>query len=120
MNNKVDNSMLKAEKSVEAQDADKESLLSVYKQFSRIRNTYPALADGTMTESSLNSGAVASWYMTSTDGQKMLVVHNCGNAEKQVAVSDDISKPVVILGTVKADRSTLIMPAHSSIVFLVK
>ena len=120
VNNKVDNSMLKAEISVEAQDADKESLLSVYKQFSRIRNTYPALADGTMTESSLNSGAVASWYMTSTDGQKMLVIHNCGNAEKQVAVSDDISKPVVILGTVKADRSTLIMPAHSSIVFLVK
>ena len=70
-----------------------------------------------MTASSLNSGSVASWYMTSTDGKKMLVIHNCGSSEKQVAVSDDISKPVAVLGTVKADRKTLIMPAHSSVVF---
>ena len=117
VNNKVDNSMLKAEISVETQAADKESLLSVYRDFSRLRNTYPALADGTMTASSLNSGSIASWYMTSTSGQKMLVIHNCASTEKQVAVSDDISKPVAVLGTVKADHSTLIMPAHSSIVF---
>jgi hypothetical protein len=32
-------------------------------------------------------------------------------------VSDDISKPVAVLGTVKADRNTLIMPSHSSVVF---
>ena len=117
VNNKVDNAMLKAEISVEAQAADKESLLSVYRDFSRLRNTYPALADGTMTASPLNSGSIASWYMTSTSGQKMLVIHNCASTEKQVAVSDDISKPVAVLGTIKADHSTLIMPAHSSIVF---
>ena len=115
--NNVDNAMLTASISVEAQSADKESLLSVYRDFSRIRNTYPALASGTMTASSLNSGSVASWYMTSTDGKKMLVIHNCGSSEKQVAVSDDISKPVAVLGTVKADSKTLIMPAHSSVVF---
>ena len=115
--NNVDNAMLTASISVEAQSADKESLLAVYRDFSRIRNTYPALASGTMTASSLNSGSVASWYMTSTDGKKMLVIHNCGSSEKQVAVSDDISKPVAVLGTVKADRKTLIMPAHSSVVF---
>ena len=116
-NGKVDNAMLTASISVEAQAADKGSLLSVYRDFSRIRNTYPALASGTMTASSLNSGSVASWYMTSTDGKKMLVIHNCASSEKQVAVSDDISKPVAVLGTVKADRKTLIMPAHSSVVF---
>ena len=109
--------MLTASISVEAQSADKESLLAVYRDFSRIRNTYPALADGKMTASALNSGSVASWYMTSSDGQKMLVIHNCGNAEKRLDVSDSISKPVAVLGTVKADKKTLIMPAHSSIVF---
>ena len=117
VNNKVDNSMLKASISVEAQDADPESLLEVYRIFSRIRNTYPALAEGTMSVSPLNGGAVASWYMTSSDGQKMLVIHNCGNAEKKLDVSDSISKPVAILGTVKADRKTLIVSGHSSIVF---
>ena len=115
--NHYDSAMLTASISVEAQEADKESLLAVYREFSRIRNTYPALADGTMTASSLNGGAVASWYMTSSDGKKMLVIHNCGSAEKRLDVSDSISKPVAILGTVKADRSTLIMPGHSSIVF---
>ncbi len=115
--NNVDNAMLTASISVEAQSADKESLLAVYRDFSRIRNTYPALADGKMTASALNSGSVASWYMTSSDGQKMLVIHNCGNAEKRLDVSDSISKPVAVLGTVKADKKTLIMPAHSSIVF---
>ena len=115
--NNVDNAMLSASISVEAQSADKESLLTVYRDFSRIRNTYSALAEGTMTASALNSGSVASWYMTSSDGQKMLVIHNCGNAEKRLDVSDSISKPVAVLGTVKADHNTLIMPAHSSVVF---
>ena len=115
--NNVDNAMLTASISVEAQGADKGSLLSVYRDFSRIRNTYPAIAEGTMTASPLNSGAVASWYMTSSGGQKMLVIHNCGNAEKRLDVSDSISKPVAVLGTVKADKNTLIMPAHSSIIF---
>ena len=49
----------------------------------------------------------------------MLVVHNCGSTEKSLSVSDDISKPVAVLGTVKADKDkTLIMPARSSAVFL--
>ena len=117
VNNKVDNNMLKSSISVEAQDGDVNSLLNVYKTWSRVRNTYSALAEGTMSASPLNGGAVASWYMTSSDGQKMLVIHNCGNAEKKLDVSDSISKPVAILGTVKADRNTLIVSGHSSIVF---
>ena len=113
----TDYNMVTASNSVEAQEKDGDSLLNVYKDWSRIRNTYPAMAEGTMTASSLNGGAVASWYMTSSDGKKMLVIHNCGNAEKRLGVTDSISKPVVVLGTVKADRNTLIMSAHSSIVF---
>lgn len=114
----TDYNMVKGSISVEAQEADASSLLAVYKTWSRLRNTYPALADGTMTASPLNGGTIASWYMTSTDGRKMLVVHNCGSSEKSLAVTDDISKPVSVLGTVKADKNTtLIMSGRSSVVF---
>ena len=114
----TDYNMVKGSISVEAQEADANSLLAVYKTWSRLRNTYPALADGTMTASPLNGGTIASWYMTSTDGRKMLVVHNCGSSEKSIAVTDNISKPVAVLGTVKADKNTtLIMSGRSSVVF---
>jgi glycosidase len=114
----TDYKMVTGSISVEAQEADAASLLNVYKTWSRLRNTYPALAEGKMSEAPANGGAVASWYMTSTSGQKMLVIHNCGSAEKSITVNDDISKPVAILGTVKADRKTLIISGNSSIVFL--
>ena len=120
-NHKTDNtdySMVTASISVETQSADKNSLLNVYKDWSRVRNTYPALAEGTMTATSYNGGAVASWYMTSSGGQKMLVIHNCGTSEKRIAVSEDISKPVAVLGSVKANRNTLIISGNSSVVFL--
>ncbi len=117
--NNVDNAMLTSSISVEAQSADEASLLRVYQDFSRLRNTYPAAAAGAMSASPLNGGAVASWYLTSSDGQKLLVVHNCGSAEKSLAVSDDITRPVAVLGTVKADRNTsLILSGHASVVFL--
>ena len=114
----TDYNMVTGSISVKTQEDNANSLLNVYKTWSRIRNTYPALADGTMTASPLNGGTIASWYMTSTDGHKMLVVHNCGSSEKSMAVTDNISKPVAVLGAVKADKgTTLIMPGHSSVVF---
>ena len=118
VNNKVDNGMLKSDISVEAQDANSESLLNVYKTFSRVRNTYPALAEGTMTNAGLKGGnSIAAWYMTA-GSQKMLVIHNTASGEKSVAVSDDISKPVAILGTVTLDQDTLTLSGNSSVVFL--
>ena len=117
-NNKVDNGMLKSDISVEAQDANDESLLNVYKTFSRVRNSYPALAEGTMTDAGLKGGnSIAAWYMTA-GSQKMLVIHNTASGEKSVAVSDDISKPVAILGTVTLDHDTLNLSGNSSVVFL--
>ena len=117
VNNKVDSGMLKSSISVEAQEADASSLLNVYKTWSRLRNTYPALAEGTMTASSLNSGSVASWYMTSTDGGKLLVIHNTGGSVKILKVSDDVTHPVALLGTATLSGKTLKLGAHSSVVF---
>ena len=116
VNNKVDNSMLKADISVEAQEADANSLLNVYKTWSRIRNTYPALAEGTMTDAGIGGSVFASWYMTS-GAQKMLVIHNVSGKEQTVSVQDDISRPVAILGTVSRNGEDLVFGANSSVVF---
>ena len=116
VNGKVDNSMLKADISVEAQKADANSLLNVYITWSRLRNTYPALAEGVMTAAPGNSGSIAAWYMTAGT-QKLLVIHNTATTEKTVAVSDSMDKPVALLGTASTQEKDLILGANSSVVF---
>ncbi len=116
VNNKVDNSMLTGAISVENQSADENSLLNVYKSWSRLRNTYPALATGEMTPVSLSGSSFAAWYMTS-GSQKLLVVHNCAGSEKSVTVSDSMTKPIALLGTGFVKEQTLILGPNSSVVF---
>jgi len=116
VNNKVDNSMLSSSISVEAQSADANSLLNVYKTWSRLRNIYPALAEGTMTAAPGNGGTIAAWYMTAGN-QKLLVIHNTANAAKDVKVQDDTSRAVALLGTATLDHDTLTLGANSSVVF---
>ena len=116
VNNKVDNGMLTSSISVEAQDADANSLLNVYKTWSRLRNTYPALADGTMTVAPGNGGSIAAWYMTS-GSQKLLVIHNTATSQKTVTVKDDTSRAVGLLGTATLDHDALTLGPNSSVVF---
>ena len=119
----TDYSVVKGSISVETQEADAGSLLNVYKTWSRLRNTYPALAAGTMSEHATlngrNTGAqsIAAWYMTSTDGQKLLVIHNLAASSKSVTVSDDLSKPIALLGTASVAGRSLKLGANSSVVF---
>ena len=117
VNNKVDNAMLTSAISVEAQDADANSLLNVYKTWSRLRNIYPALAEGTMTDASLEGGnSIAAWYMTA-GSQKLLVIHNTASKEKPVTVKDDMSRAVGLLGTATIDHDVLTLGPNSSVVF---
>ena len=116
VNNKVDSDMLKSSISVEAQNADANSLLNVYKTWNRLRNTYPALAEGTMTEAPGNSGSIAAWYMTA-GSQKLLVIHNTAASEKNVTVKDDTSRAVGLLGTATLDHDVLTLGPNSSVVF---
>ena len=116
VNNKVDNSMLTSTISVEAQDADANSLLNVYRTWSRLRNTYPALADGTMTVAPGNGGSIAAWYMTA-GSQKLLVIHNTAASAKTVTVQDDTSRAVGLLGTATLDHDVLTLGPNSSVVF---
>lgn len=115
---KVDKSMLTASISVEAQDDDENSILNVYRTFSRIRNTYPALAAGTMSaDTGIENDAVAAWYMTDSEGQKMLVVHNVSAGSVTVTVHDDMSHAVALLGTAVRDGELLTLGGNSSAVF---
>jgi len=116
VNGKVDNSMLKADISVEAQKADASSLLNVYITWSRLRNTYPALAEGTMTAAPGNGNSIAAWYMTA-GSEKLLVIHNTATSEKKVTVSDSMEKPVALLGTASCQETELTLGANSSVVF---
>ena len=118
LSGKVDNSMLSASISVEAQKEDPNSLMNVYRTFSELRNTYPALASGTMSPTDISVTAIASWYMTSSDGQKMLVIHNVASSSTKVQVSDSMSRPVALLGTASYSGKTLTLGANSSVVFL--
>lgn len=115
-NNKVDNAMLTSSISVEAQDADANSLLNVYKTWSRLRNTYQALAEGTMTNANLSGSSIASWYMTA-GSQKLLVIHNTATSAKDVTVKDDMSRAVGLLGTATIDHDELTLGPNSSVVF---
>lgn len=117
VNGKVDNAMLTGSISVETQSKDAGSLLTVYKTFGTLRNTYPALAEGTMTAGpSTGDKTVAAWYMTA-GSQKMLVVHNVSSSSKTVTLSDSLSKPVALLGSGQTDGNKLILGANSSVVF---
>ena len=116
VNNKVDTGMLTSAISVEAQDADAGSLLNVYRTWSRLRNTYPAIAEGTMTNAGLSGSSIAAWYMTSGN-QKLLVIHNTATSEKTVTVKDDTSHAVALLGTATLDHDALTLGPNSSVVF---
>ena len=116
VNNKVDSNMLKADISVEAQQANDDSILKVYQTWSRLRNTYPALATGEMTAASLSGSSIASWYMTA-GSQKLLVIHNVAASEKKVTVTDSMEKPVGLLGTASYAGTELTLGPNSSVVF---
>ena len=129
---KVDKNMLTKAISVEAQNANPSSVLSVYKKFSRLRNTYPALASGSMSEHDTYNGksackTIACWYMTSADdSEKLLVVHNVATTGTQsLTFRDDLSKPVAVLGRATSLKNsdgtyTLNMSSNTSIVFQIK
>ena len=114
--NKVDNSMLTADISVESQNSDEESILNVYRTWSRLRNTYPALATGSMGTTSIAGSSIASWYMTA-GSQKLLVIHNVSGSQTKVTVRDSMEKPVAVLGLASASGSDLTLGGNSSVVF---
>ena len=122
VNNKVDASMLTGSISVQTQSEDENSLLNTYKYWARLRNTYPALATGEMKEhgtynsSNTSNPTIACWYMTS-GSDKLLVIHNTAGSAKTLTLTDDLSKPVGLLGEGSVRGGSLTLGANSSVVF---
>ena len=122
----IDKNMLSADISVEAQDATDGSLLKVYQQFTRLRNAYPALAQGEMTahgtynDSNSNESykGLAAWYMTS-GSQKLLVVHNFGSSSVTANFpADKLETAIGLNGAAKTQGNTLQLDAYSTVIFM--
>lgn len=126
LSGKIDKQMLTPGISVEAQQDDPASLLNLYRTFSRLRNTYPALAQGTMVrhprynEDNEAQQSIAAWYRE-TQGERMLVLHNFGGEELILPLTDELQKAVGVSGLVKLERGErehrILMGAYSSVVF---
>ena len=120
LNGKVDNAMLTADISVEAQTADPASILNVYRKFAEARNTYKALACGEMTEISSSSAAVALWKMTSGD-QTVVVAHNFGAAVTTTNVGgvSELSTDGILVsnGAVSVNGTSVTLGPYASAVF---
>ncbi|MBP5676030.1 MAG: hypothetical protein J6W94_03355, partial [Bacteroidales bacterium] len=115
--NKVDNSMLTADISVEAQQANNASILNVYKKFAAARNSSKALASGTIKEVKSGNNAVGMWEMSS-GSDKVLVIHNFGGANVNVQVSGySTENELVSNGTIGKTGNGVSVGAYSSVVF---
>ena len=126
---KVDAGVASSVKSVAEQQKDEGSLLNTYFTFARLRNTYPSLAEGTMSRHSVYNEtnetykSLAAWYMTK-DKEKMLVLHNFGGADIQFPLTDDVEKAVAVSGsaeqTIEEGQTRVKLGAYSSVVFKLK
>lgn len=115
--------------SVSEQEADASSLLQTYRDFIRLRNTYPALATGTMSrhevynEANTDYPTLAAWVMTQGD-ERLLVLHNFGSSAIELPLTDNIRKAVGTQGTVEQaqqDGKTLVrLGGYSSAVYLLE
>lgn len=115
--NKVDNSMLTANISVEAQQENKASILNVYKKFAKARNASKALAKGTIKEIPSNDKAIAIWEMI-YEGEKVLVAHNFGPGTVTVPLSSySTENELVSNGTIGKAGNGITMGPYSSVVY---
>ena len=121
----VDYSMVTDDISVARQKDDANSLLRTYIEWTKARNTVPALASGRMSkhgvynEANSDFSTIAAWYMTASDGSKALVLHNVGSEAKTISLPDDkLDDKAVSLGSVTVSGSDVTLGANSSVVFL--
>ena len=119
LDGKVDKSMLSASISVESQAADASSMLSLYRTFGVLRDSYPALAKGSFTEKSVSSqDAVCAWYRE-YNGQKILVVHNFSGSTANLTLKEDkLTTMIGSNGTATVKDNTLNLGAYASALFL--
>jgi glycosidase len=78
------------------QQADTNSLYSTYAKFIRLRNTYPALAEGTLSTyewANLNPQLMV--YSRQTTNQRMMIIHNMGTEKTVYILPEKVSTLVL-------------------------
>ncbi len=112
------------------QQADASSIYAVYKKFLALRNTYPALATGTLTYGDINvqPDNELVYYTRQKDAEKLVVMHNFGTSTKTVNLATviqalnlaSVKNPVAEQGGARlilSDKTyTVSLPSYSSIV----
>jgi glycosidase len=103
---------------LEGQRQDPNSIFNHYKKLIALRNSYPALATGSLEtlQESLPKEIMA--YFRKTSGQEVLVVHNVGTAESTMDLPEGFENQLFALGKVKIDSGKLRLDANSSVVLL--
>ncbi|MDE6507646.1 MAG: hypothetical protein K2L04_04190 [Alistipes sp.] len=112
--------------SVAVQAESAKSLYNVYRKFMRLRNTYPALAEGAIElpewfdDASSDDKQVMAFYRTA-QSEKLLVLHNVSGTQCSYAFEGDVAAPVADMNGVtfvsEGRSHTLAMPPYSSIIF---
>ena len=112
------------------QKDDAASIFAVYKKFLELRNTYPALASGSLAYGDINSQPDNElvYYTRQKDSEKLMVMHNFGSSTKTVSLApivkalnlSGVKQPVAEQGGAKVTLSgstyTVTLPGYSSIV----
>ena len=111
--------------SVAEQQQDETSLLNTYLAFTKLRNTYSAMAMGAMSkhdvynESNEKYNNIAAWYRTK-GSEKILVLHNFGSTPTELSLSDHVEKAIGVSGKVwmkEGDKLTIKLGGYSSVVY---
>lgn len=127
---KIDPGVATQVASVAEQQTDATSLLHTYRTFTQLRNTYPSLAEGSMTKHPTYNESqektyksIGAWYRT-LGNEKMLVIHNFGTSDVQLPLTEEIEKAVAVQGMVQQQKQStqtvLKMGRYSSVVLKVK
>jgi glycosidase len=112
-------------KPLEIQKKDLNSIYKVYEKFIKLRNTYPSLAQGTISYPNSYFETYEKNFMVffrEYQGEKLMVIHNVSPNTSTIAVSEPINKPIADMGKVnytKINSTTysVTMPPYSTIIF---
>lgn len=106
------------------QKMDLKSIYRVYQKFIRLRNTYPALARGTITYPA-NLDSYSKNFMVfyrEYSGEKLMVIHNVSPDISVYTFNHEVIKPIADMGKVTYTKinsasGSVTMPAYSTIIF---
>lgn len=100
------------------QKGDPKSYFNHYKKLIVMRNSYPALAIGTLELSETEYPKSVMAYFRKSGEQEIFVVHNVGKEELEIELPAGYKEVIFSLGEGKNSSGTLNLKGNSSLVFL--